>query len=151
MSDQTAKTALRHYVATLDMLRSDDVEDYQDPPEPIAAYPITRSATRRNQEALPQPVADPHPQEASERQLALPGQNMLDISRPAAMHEYRPCHIDTKDAITFASVRIKDFYDARHQPQFFKVDGSVDLRLQKGYQVPADKNRPTAGRFFENH
>ena len=83
MSDQTVKIALRYYVATLDTIRSDDVEDYQHPPEPIAAYSITRSATRGNHEALSQPVADPRPQEASERQLALPGQSMLDISRPA--------------------------------------------------------------------
>ena len=53
------------------------------------------------------------------------------------MTEYQPSHIDAKDAIAFASLRIKEYYDARHMPKFFNAGEMVNLRLHKGYQVPA--------------
>ncbi len=55
----------------------------------------------------------------------------------ATMDEYRPSHIDAKDAIAFASLKMKEVYDSRHQPMFFKEGDLVNLRLHRGYRVPA--------------
>lgn len=55
--------------------------------------------------------------------------------RPAAMSEYRLCHIDAKNAIAFASLRMKEYYDAYHQFKYFNVGDLVNLRLHRGYQV----------------
>lgn len=54
----------------------------------------------------------------------------------AAMDEYRPSHIDAKDAITLAAIKMKEYYDAKHLPQFFDTGNLVNLRLHKGYRVP---------------
>ena len=57
--------------------------------------------------------------------------------RLAATHDYRPAHIDAKDAIAFASLRMKEYYDSHHMPMFFDVGDLVNLRLHKGYKMPA--------------
>lgn len=57
-------------------------------------------------------------------------------SRVASMDEYRPSHIDAKDAIAFASLKMKEAYDSRHQPIFFKEGELVNLRLHRDYRVP---------------
>ena len=46
---------------------------------------------------------------------------------------YRPYHVDAQDALAFASLRIKDYYDAKHKPIFFNVGDFVYLRLYRGY------------------
>lgn len=56
------------------------------------------------------------------------------------MSEYRPAYIDAKDAIAFASLRIKEYYDARHQRKFFNVDDLVN-RLHRGYRIPVITSR----------
>ena len=57
----------------------------------------------------------------------------------AAIDEYRPAHIDAKDTIAFALLKMKEIYDARHQPLFFKEGDLVNLRLYRGYSIPAIK------------
>ena len=32
---------------------------------------------------------------------------------------------------------MKEYYDARHQSKFFKIGNLVNLRLHRGYRVPA--------------
>lgn len=59
----------------------------------------------------------------------------------AKMSEYRPSSIDAKDAIAFAAIRMKQAYDSRHSPMFFKVDDMVNLRLQRGYSIPRIQNK----------
>ncbi len=56
---------------------------------------------------------------------------------PVAMTDYRPSIIDVKDAIAFASLRMKDYYDSKHIAKFFKVGDLVNLRLYRGYRVPS--------------
>lgn len=63
------------------------------------------------------------------------------IARPATMAEYRPTHIDAKDAIAFAAMRIKHYYDANHQPKVFQEGDLVNIRLHKGYHVPAIESK----------
>ncbi len=53
------------------------------------------------------------------------------------MDQYRPAHIDAKDAIAFATMRMKAYYDEKHQPQFFSVGDMVNLRLHRGYTLPS--------------
>ena len=57
--------------------------------------------------------------------------------RLASLDKYRPAHIDAKDAIAFASLKMKEIYDSRHQPLFFEVENLVNLRLHRGYRVPS--------------
>ena len=49
--------------------------------------------------------------------------------RMAKMDEYRLTHIDAKQAIAFASLRMKEVYDSHHKPMFFDVRDLVNLRL----------------------
>ncbi|KAA6406402.1 MAG: hypothetical protein FRX48_09818 [Lasallia pustulata] len=37
------------------------------------------------------------------------------------MAKYQPTHIDAKDVIAFAAIKMKEFYNSRHKPVFFKV------------------------------
>ena len=70
-----------------------------------------------------------------------PSRTLLKHSRtllkPVAMTDYRPSHIDAKDAIAFAAMRMKAYYDSRHQARFFDVNDLVNLRLNRGYQIPS--------------
>lgn len=141
----------------LDLLRLEDPDDNTPteapPPTTVAAHPVTRSAARR--EGLREPSSVPATQQGpcySPVPLPMPSVNpvpstnpvplpMPSAIRPASMSEYRPCHIDAKDAIAFASLRMKEHYDKRHQPKFFNVGDLVNLRLHKGYQVPAIRSK----------
>lgn len=60
---------------------------------------------------------------------------------------YRPEHIDAQDALAFASIRIKEYYDAKHKPMFFKVDDHVHLRLHRGYQMADVQSRKLDQQF----
>ena len=59
----------------------------------------------------------------------------IAISRIAIINEYRSSHIDVKNAIVFASLKMKKFYDTRHQFIFFKIEDLINLRLHKNYKV----------------
>lgn len=99
----------------LDLLRIEDpdvdssADDVSANTATVMAYPITRSADGNDAAAL------------------------------VPLTDYRSSHIDAKDAIAFASLRIKEYYDSHHQPKFFKVGDLVNLRLHRGYRVPAIK------------
>ena len=73
------------------------------------------------------------------------------IQAPVAMDEYRPSHIDAKDAIALAALKMKEYYDSSHLPMFFDRGDLVNLRLHKGYRVPgitSKKIGTPAGRTF---
>ncbi len=53
------------------------------------------------------------------------------------LDDYRPAHIDAKDAIVYAALRMKDYYDSRHTPKFFRPNDMVNLRLHRGYSIPS--------------
>lgn len=56
--------------------------------------------------------------------------------QPASQEEYRPARIDAQDAIAFAAMKMKDYYDSNHTPIFFREGDYVNLRLHRGYHVP---------------
>ena len=136
----------------LDLLRSEDNADPPHSPDEsnkdlVAVHPATtRGAARRIEHELQETSIPPNDrlQEASTPNAPIRRPNpVVKPSRPskplavASMHEYRPAHIDAKDAIAFAAMRMKAHYDTRHQPRFFNVGDSVNLRLHKGYHIPA--------------
>ena len=55
----------------------------------------------------------------------------------ADMAEYRPTHIDIKDAIAFAAMKMKEYYDSNCKLMFFRLGDLVNLRLHRGYTVSA--------------
>ena len=57
------------------------------------------------------------------------------ISRIVVINEYRSSHIDIKNVIVFAFLKIKKVYNARHQFIFFKIKDLINLRLYKIYKV----------------
>ena len=66
---------------------------------------------------------------------------ILDVSSnphvAADVSAYRSARIDVKDAIAFAALKMKDIYDSHHKPMFFEEGDQVNLRLYRGYHVPA--------------
>lgn len=61
--------------------------------------------------------------------------------------DYRPSHIDAKDAIAFAAIRMKERYDSKYTALFFKVGDLVNLRLHHGYRVPGVTSKKTGPQF----
>ena len=58
---------------------------------------------------------------------------------PNFMDKYRPCHINAKNAIVFVAIKIKKYYDSKHQPKFFQIGDFVNLRFHRNYQLPSVK------------
>ena len=122
----------------LDLLRSKyneiDLPDAQSSDKSaVAAHPVIRSAIRNAQN----PTVGP--QEASIPAVHPPvARSPPKVSKPVAMHEYRPSHIDAKDAIAFAAMRMKAQYDTRHRPRFFNVGHLVNVPLNKGYIISSE-------------
>ena len=155
----------------LDLLRIEDPDDgrtitpggshTQAPDAQPVAYPVTRNAARHagRQVAIevrippaPAPPAVPPVIPAPVPPVVTPDVPVsVDPSRPsrlpAAMDEYRPSHIDAKDAIALASIKMKEIYDSRHAPIFFKEGDLVNLRLHRGYNVPAITSKKTGQQF----
>ncbi len=67
----------------------------------------------------------------------------------AKTDQYRPAHIDAKDAIAFAAMNMKRYYDLKHTPKYFRAGDMVNLRLHRGYTLPGlkDLNRKLAQQF----
>ena len=142
----------------LDLLR---IDDHLDEPEPenVPAHPVTRSTTRPNQERqvaievrIPTRPTVPTviPLDASRSILSTPATPPAEVpvvppdappAVPASINDYRPAHIDAKDVIAFASLRIKEYYDSRHKTKFFQVSDFINLRLYRGYRVPVITSR----------
>ena len=86
----------------------------------VMAYPITRSANGNDAAAL------------------------------ISLTDNRSSHIDAKNAIAFASLRMKEYYDSHHQPKFFKVGDLVNLRLHRGYRVSVIEFKKTSPQLIES-
>lgn len=52
------------------------------------------------------------------------------------MAEYRPGHIDAKDAIGLAMMTIKQHYNTKQKPIFMEEGDWAHIRLHKGYNLP---------------
>lgn len=61
--------------------------------------------------------------------------------------EYKPAHIDAKDAIAFAAMRMKHCYDQSHTPRYFRIGDAVNLRLHRGYTLPGIQNKKLGQQF----
>ena len=127
----------------LDLLRPyDPAESTHDPhrdtntssqPQPLTtravsapAFPVVTRQQTQNQDTQ---AEDHRDDDANDTENVQP-------SQLAAMDEYRPAHIDAKDAIAFATMKMKAYYDNRHTPMYFDVGDMVKLRLHRGYKVP---------------
>ena len=53
------------------------------------------------------------------------------------MNKYRLSYIDVKDTIAFVFLKMKEVYDIRYQPIFFKEGNLINLRLYREYRVLA--------------
>ena len=143
------------------MLRLDDLDDqHTEPTRPatISAYPVTRSAARqviKSASDIPRLAieAPPIPYQVIKsvsvpaRQAVKPASEPAPVTptkrprremptKPAIMDKYRPSHINAKDAIAFAAIRMKKIYDSHYKPIFFKEGDLINLRLYRGYNVP---------------
>ena len=65
------------------------------------------------------------------------------------MNEYRPSHINVKDVIAFAFLKMKEYYDSRYQAIFFQIGDLVNLRLYRGYQVSAITSKKIESQLIE--
>ena len=63
---------------------------------------------------------------------------------------YRPKHIDTHDALVFASIRIKKYYNAKYILIFFKVEEHIHLRLHRDYQMIDIQSKKLDQQFVES-
>ena len=74
-------------------------------------------------------LVDPdHPNQDSDQAKAHPATPVpADANVPADIDEYRPSHINAKDAIAFAAMKMKQYYDTNHQPKFFQEGDLVNL------------------------
>ena len=64
------------------------------------------------------------------------------------MLSYWPSHIDAKDAIAWAAMQAKYYYDTNQQPQFFAIGDEVLLWLHRGYKLPGITNKKLERQFF---
>lgn len=55
--------------------------------------------------------------------------------------------IDVRDSIAFAAMAIKDIYDSCHQKKSFRAGNAVNLRLYRGYTLPAIRNKKIGQQF----
>ena len=49
------------------------------------------------------------------------------------MNQYWLTHINVKNVIVFITMRMKIYYDEKHQPQFFSVEDMINLHLHCDY------------------
>lgn len=64
----------------------------------------------------------------------------LDLAAASAIPELKPttARISAANALAFANITAKHYYDKHHKSIFFKEGDSVFLRLHKGYNIPAN-------------
>ena len=66
----------------------------------------------------------------------------LDLASSSELPQqvFATARIEAADAISFAQMSQKFYYDRRHQPMYFKRGEKVLLRLHKGYSIPQPAN-----------
>lgn len=112
---------------------------------------VQDATTQRDQDAFPvttraaaEPAATRENATVSEDAAAPATATEVNDTLPNAL--YRPERIDTHDAIAFAAMRMKEYYDAKHRPMYFKAGDWVRLRLHRGYSIPFNSRK--LGRQF---
>ena len=64
-----------------------------------------------------------------------------NVSAVSSLASYQSHHIDAKNVIVFAALRMKKLYNRRYQSRFFKVEDLVNLRLHREYRISAIKSK----------
>lgn len=134
-SNQTAEIALRYFVEQMGNRWPYSLPQMSAVLNNSTKYSTTRLASseilfgfkvKEPLDLLGAPSAEAF-RNPSASQEGLPSAHLVD---------YRPTHVDAKDALDFASMKMKEYYDTHHQPIFFNVGDLVKLRLHRGYEVP---------------
>lgn len=73
--------------------------------------------------------------------------NQTPITDEALTTTRNAARADVKDAIAFAAMAMKQQYALQHQQRSFKVGNKVNLRLHRGYTLPAVKNKKLQQQF----
>lgn len=108
-------------------------------PEAFPAH--TRKPSRKAREVMNQAISQSISKKASPDKGSDDPTPPRIVTNPQPMTTYRPAHIDAQDAISLAALSMKAYYDAKHTPKFFDVGNLVNLRLHRGYNVPAITSR----------
>ena len=121
--NQTIEIALRHHIHTLD----DPTSWPEVLPKLQAGLNGSSSTTTRH---TPYNIAY-----GFEPNQAL---DLVKVSHKGAGFDLKVvARKEAADAISFATMTQKYYYDRKHQPIFFKKDDKVLLHLHKGYDIPA--------------
>ena len=67
-----------------------------------------------------------------------------------AMNEYKSAHIDVKNAIVFAAIQIKHYYNKTHQSHFFKSGNMINLQLHCEYILSEILNKKLEQQFIDS-
>ena len=154
-SNQTAEIALRYFIELMDNRWPKALPQLSSVLNNSTKYSTTRLAPNeiifgfkvkepldmlaKASEAAEASYKAHAPFEGSPNKALVRSEALLDDDQDelaAFMVDYRPTHIDAQDAIDFASIRMKEYYDSHYQPMFFNVGDLVKLRLHRGYKVP---------------
>ena len=134
-TNQTAEIGLRYYCATLD-----DVRDWPYVLPQLQAG-INNSTNVNTTGASPNEILF-----GFKTREAL--DTVLDHANGTNREQHRQvCRIEARDAIAFAAIQSKRYYDGKHQPVFFEVNDYVHLRLHRGYAVPGLHHRKTSQQY----
>lgn len=136
---------------TLDLFRIEDLDDAEhlktnsiSVDTIVTIYPIIRNVIRQKVLIVNQEIPGIIPEV-----LVAVSKNFVKTARLVFMTEYKPSHIDVKDVIAFASLRMKEYYDARYQPKFFRVGDLVNLQFHKDYRVSVIKSKKLGPQLIE--
>lgn len=66
-----------------------------------------------------------------------------------ATYQYRPAHIDAKNAIAFVSMQMKHYYDKAHTSRYFQMNNMVNLHLHWGYFLSSIENKKLNQQFVD--
>jgi len=66
-----------------------------------------------------------------------------------ATYQYKPVHIDVKDAIAFTSMQMKHYYNKAHMSRYFQSGNMVNLHLHWGYSLPGIENKKLNQQFVD--
>ncbi|SLM35924.1 probable transposable element [Lasallia pustulata] len=97
-------------------------------------------------------IVEAHPtsKESAEGKRASERARLREVQKTdllPTMSSYRPSHIDAKDAIAWAALQSKHYYNANHHPRFFSIGDKVLLRLHCGYKLPGIVNQKIEQQF----
>ena len=119
-TNQSVEIALRFWMNTL---------------EDVKRWPLTIPAI---QASFNNTISAPIGKTPNEVAVGMPLNQPLDIA--AYDRQIIPdgiARIEAADAIAFAEINSKAYYNRRHQPQFLRVGDKALLRLHQGYNIPA--------------